>query len=178
MQTKQDIYAATGALRRSLKDVAEFEFIESVYASDVKGLTWWHTQNEGKVYQGWRDSAHRISSYIRENNISGIFGFSQGAAMAALITALNTQHLKFSIIVSGFTPRAVDCAEVLTTATPIHTPSLHVIGEADVLVDPDRSRDLMKLFLNPKLHSHAGGHFIPSDVGMQNAIKELIAQSL
>ena len=49
-------------------------------------------------------------------------------------------------------------------------PSLHVLGRADAIVAPERSRALAALFAGATTVEHHGGHMLPSDAGVRRDV--------
>ncbi|PBK77587.1 FSH1-domain-containing protein [Armillaria solidipes] len=113
---------------------------------------------------------------LKERTYDGVFGFSQGAAVAALLCALlekpesyppflidgKPPHppFKFCVAVAGL--KITDpLADVLFNPT-YSTPTLHIIGKADVIVTSDRSQELIDVSSNKRIEEHDGGHFVPS----------------
>ena len=116
-------------------------------------------------YDGFDDSlAFLAEAWQREGPFDGIFGFSQGAMLAAVfVMHPNYRELiasaKFACIVSGTPPRDPKFAEVLSE---MELPSFHVYGEADEIVPGARSLELAEFFPARVVHSHPGGHALPS----------------
>ncbi|KAK8062049.1 serine hydrolase [Apiospora phragmitis] len=133
----------------------------------------WFQHDEGTgAYRGFADGMHRIADAIREvGGVDGALGFSQGAALAALVAAAleserrpklpaaleaegennwvsalraanNDQPLKFCLVYSGFVGR--DPALQWLYEGGMATPSLHFIGGLDTVVDEGRSRALVE----------------------------------
>lgn len=118
---------------------------------------WWHADAENRVYEGWEDSIRVIDAHLPAD---GILGFSQGSSLTGLFCALRTDQIRFAICISGFPSRA-DAHQMLTVPGSIDLPSLHIYGEADVLVDNERTKQLAACFVDPQIASHPGGHFFP-----------------
>ncbi|KAG8810793.1 hypothetical protein FRC19_004310 [Serendipita sp. 401] len=116
----------------------------------------------------------------------GVLGFSNGAAAAALLTALlehpefisiitreqfsiwapgssDAPHppLKFCIAVAGFRPRSLRSLDTLFERG-VNTPTLHIIGEADQLVPVNLAETLVQVCHNSRVEKHNGGHIIPA----------------
>jgi len=104
---------------------------------------------------------------VRESGpVDGVLGFSQGAMMGGLLCALQESGelgfgFGFALLCGGFPPRDVDLFARLA-ARPLSTPSLHVIGEDDKMVTPDKSRLLCDRFVSPRVYAHPGGHYLPA----------------
>jgi hypothetical protein len=164
-------YHGTGAiLRRQLAPLAgslpaniEFVYIDapSLASGD---FGWWH---EG--FSGWERTrdwiVDRLSSGPR---IDGLFGFSQGAALAGLLAALRESpqasrglDFEFAIMVGGFTSFLPQHADLFRR--PLTIPSAHVIGRSDGIVPRSDSLKLADRFTDPLILEHSGGHVIPGD---------------
>jgi len=138
--------------------------------------TWWKTNKERTVAKGLEESIMYLRDVLREGRYDGIFGFSQGAACAALISALlerpdlyppflvdgQPPHppFEFCVAVSGFRLMDPFCHPFFTPNYT--TPTLHVLGRTDVVVVEERSRMLLGVSKNARLEEHDGGHFVPS----------------
>ncbi|KAG7450782.1 FSH1-domain-containing protein [Guyanagaster necrorhizus] len=125
---------------------------------------------------GLDDSLILIRDVLKERTYDGVFGFSQGAAVAALLCALlenpesyppflidgKSPHppLKFCVAVAGL--RIMDpLADVLFNPA-YSTPTLHIIGKNDVIVTANRTQELIDVSSNKRIEEHDGGHFVPS----------------
>jgi len=149
-----------------------------VSSQDPKLLprAWWRVNKALTKFVGWEESVLYLRDVLAKNHFDGIFGFSQGAAMAGLICALlerphlypqflingNSPHppLKFGVFVAGFMPRPQPIQKIFSE--PFRTPTLHVIGSRDIVVIPKRSQVLYNAYINPRVEIHTGGHYVPS----------------
>lgn len=105
--------------------------------------------------------------FSKQGPFDGILGFSQGAAMTALLCAKREAQLidlefRFAIICSGF---AVELSDVKQGS--IRIPSLHIFGsdqDKDRQIEKTESRDLAALFEEgySKVIEHDSGHIIPT----------------
>lgn len=101
----------------------------------------------------------------------GVFGFSQGACLAAVMTAcledrtlvpslfgpeLEHPNFKFAIIAAGFKPLPQKATEHIWVHK-ITTPTLHMIGEEDKLITPELQQALVDQCIDPVVIRHAGG---------------------
>ncbi|THH18689.1 hypothetical protein EW146_g2352 [Bondarzewia mesenterica] len=146
---------------------------------------WWKTDLSRTETTGMEESVIFLRDLLRQQRFEGIFGFSQGAAMAAILSALlERPHLhppflvdgeaphppfKFCVSVSGFMPPG-PLSEALFS-TPYETPTLHVLGKNDILVVEERTRALVKVSKNNRVEEHDGGHFVPSKASWRNFFK-------
>jgi pimeloyl-ACP methyl ester carboxylesterase len=153
--------------------------IEFVYVDAPSLATgdfgWWH---EG--FDGWeRTRDWAVELICAGPRFDGIFGFSQGAALAGLLSAVQQSgsappqfRFDFAVMVSGFTSNLPQHTDLLRHKLTI--PSLHVIGRSDVIVPRKDSLRLADRFANPLIIEHSGGHIVPG----HRAVAEPIAQFL
>jgi predicted esterase len=149
---------------------------------------WWHARSmeaapdddesgvgrERKRYEGWERTRKAIvATFTERGPFDGIFGFSQGAALAGLLVGLRAPDgvptpeqpltFDFAIVVSGFASSDPVHAPLYARKASYALPSLHLIGRADGVVPPADSRELAARFREPTILEHRGGHFIASD---------------
>lgn len=111
----------------------------------------------------------------------GLLGFSQGAALAALVCALGQAGdarfpvPRFLILVSGFCPRGRDFKEPILQA-PLALPSLHVFGDSDRVIPSQESLQLANQFPGAVTLTHTGGHFIPAAAPQRQAYLKFLDQ--
>lgn len=153
---------------------------------------WWKTNPEKTIAHGLEDSIIILRDILQRDRYDGVFGFSQGAAMAALLAALlerphsyspflidgEAPHppFKFCVAVSGF--KAPGSLSAETFGTSYSTPTLHVIGRNDVIVIEERSKGLLDLSQNKRLEEHDGGHFVPSKANWREFFRKYLADPL
>ncbi|KAJ7165038.1 FSH1-domain-containing protein [Mycena filopes] len=190
-----------GALRKQCGNAVDFVFVDApmilkpadlfgasspaaLDASEAGGVlpgsearAWWTWSDHKTEAIGLPESLAFIRDVLKARRFDGVLGFSQGAAFAALISALlekpdvyppflvdgKAPHppFAFCISVSGF--RLFDtaiAAKVYTT--PYATPTLHIMGRNDIIVIEERSRKLVAISTNARVEEHDGGHFLPS----------------
>ncbi|KDR75531.1 hypothetical protein GALMADRAFT_248001 [Galerina marginata CBS 339.88] len=155
-------------------DVSQAEAPVQVDTSPDPNLAqraWWKANRERTLAAGLQDSIMLIRELLREQTFAGVFGFSQGAAFAAVLSALlERPHLyppflvdgkpphppfQFCVAVSGFKLRDPFCDPIFTPG--YSTPTLHVLGKTDVVVVEERSRELIKVSANARVEEHDGG---------------------
>jgi predicted esterase len=111
----------------------------------------------------------------------GILGFSQGAALAALVCALGQGGdprfplPRFVILVSGFCPRGLGLMEPIMQG-PLSLPSLHVFGDTDGVIPSQESMQLCSRFDGAVTLTHSGGHFIPAAAPQRQAYLKFLDQ--
>ncbi|CAN7998664.1 unnamed protein product, partial [Ixodes hexagonus] len=96
----------------------------------------------------------------------GIIGFSQGAAMAALVLCLQslgkiTSNFKFGVLVAGFKSRS-SLHDSLYTDGLVKVPTLHIVGDTDTVIPKPQAMEIVPFFMSPRVVCHPGGHFIPT----------------
>lgn len=151
--------------------------------SEVRQFSWWNYHKDEITneheFSLVNESIDYIANIYREQGpFDGVFGFSQGGMMAALL--LQLQHTKkeefpfqfsFGIFVSSAIsrdPRYQYCIQQL----PFH--SLHIMGHSDTVVEIERSRALAQAFDNPMVFEHTGGHYIPANKEPKDAMRAFI----
>ncbi|KAI0262227.1 serine hydrolase FSH [Gloeopeniophorella convolvens] len=165
-----------------------FGAAEASTASDDPALTprgWWKTDLTRTRTDGLEESIAQLRDILRGQRFEGVFGFSQGAALAALLAGLlERPHLhppflvdgeaphppfKFCVAVSGFKIAGPLSASVF--ADGYATPTLHVLGKNDILVVEERSRKLISVSAGKRVEEHEGGHFVPSKASWRTFLK-------
>jgi pimeloyl-ACP methyl ester carboxylesterase len=184
------------ALADGLDDVAAFVYLDapSLAAGD---FGWWRAvavqsattpTNVGvglgaKRYEGWQKTRDAIvSAFARQGPFDGLFGFSQGAALAALLVGLRSRDdlvasgladpagrtsgsdkslsFDFAVMVGGFVAADADLAGLYGEKANYDLPSAHIIGRSDAVVPREASLGLASKFNNPLILEHEGGHVI------------------
>ncbi|NXQ40761.1 OVCA2 Esterase, partial [Catharus fuscescens] len=107
----------------------------------------------------------------------GLLGFSQGAALAAMVCALRARGdprfpVSFAVLVAAFASRAP--AHGHFYREPIALPTLHVVGDTDAVIAAPLSRELAQCFVEPVVLTHPGGHFIPAAPAQKKAYLEFL----
>jgi predicted esterase len=162
------------------------EFIQVNAPSLANGdFGWWHAVRDEKStskedagvgpgaarYEGWSDTCKCVVSlFRREGSFDGVFGFSQGAALAALLVGLRSHDrtttadkplaFDFAIMVGAFLANDPDLAPLYDSQGSYDLPSIHIIGRSDFIVPSEYSRKVAAKFKNPLVLEHDGGHVI------------------
>src|SRR5215470_5572619 len=74
-------------LADALADIAELVYVDAPSLA-TGDFGWWHATDEEGVmrYRGWERTRAWIAEYCAQHGpFDGVFGFSQGAALAALL---------------------------------------------------------------------------------------------
>ncbi|XP_027935457.1 rhodanese-like domain-containing protein 6 isoform X2 [Vigna unguiculata] len=127
--------------------------------------------------------SHLKNVFSQEGPFDGILGFSQGAAMAALISALQEElkgemDFKFVVLCSGFALRMK-----AMESGPIKCPSLHIFGNEhgkDRQIANQTSKELASLYDGDcsVIVEHDSGHIIPTKSPYIDEIKDFLNRFL
>lgn len=178
----------TGSIRRMLKNICEFTYVTAPHIikpldnelsneinnDDYDYRTWWYngadktylSKLSSDIDEGFNESLEFLKQFIKENGpFDGLFGFSQGGALAALICFLMERKefeadFKFVVLIGSF--KSLCTPHLKYYSNKISIPSLHVIGEGDDIITKDRSEELMSCFEKAEVLRHSGGHYVPS----------------
>jgi Serine hydrolase (FSH1) len=163
------------SLTAALPATVEFAYADAPSLA-TGDFGWWH---EG--FDGWERSRDWAIGLMRARpRYDGIFGFSQGAALAGLLTATQESgtaptgfDVGFAIMVGGFTSDLPEHAELFRHK--LTTPSVHVMGRSDMIVPRRDSLRLADRFADPLIIEHADGHIVPGHDAVAGPIAEFLA---
>uniref|UniRef100_A0A0G4G556 Serine hydrolase domain-containing protein n=1 Tax=Chromera velia CCMP2878 TaxID=1169474 RepID=A0A0G4G556_9ALVE len=172
-QNAESFRKKLGSFRKNLKSLVDFEFVNAPFlireetagdktAADGEegedGYEWFQKKKDpesaGVVhYEGATEAVKAVRDFIADKGpFDGILGFSQGGLVASLLAHLS-ESVRFVIIVAAFTPQGANVRHLLDRCLVSAgakreetVPTLHVFGEGDTLITPDRSRELAALF--------------------------------
>ena len=91
----------------------------------IGGKAWWLAKegdstrpSQSLQYVGYEQSLEVLIKRVEDEKVNGIIGFSQGAAMAALLVSALPSDLQvdFGVYVAGFLPRDVEIQATITKA--------------------------------------------------------------
>uniref|UniRef100_A0A9L0RMR0 Esterase OVCA2 n=1 Tax=Equus caballus TaxID=9796 RepID=A0A9L0RMR0_HORSE len=152
---------------------------------------WWFSEQEADVFsalkeptvcRGLEEALGTVAQALSQlGPFDGLLGFSQGAALAAVVCALGQAGdprfplPRFIILVSGFCPRGLGLKESILLG-PLSLPSLHVFGDTDRVIPSEESVQLASRFTGAITVTHSGGHFIPAAVPQRQAYLKFLDQ--
>ncbi|KAG1454759.1 hypothetical protein G6F46_002473 [Rhizopus delemar] len=163
---------------------------------EAKPFAWWHPyKNDDKnltsdgYYRGFTESVDYLKGVMQKDGpFDGIFGFSQGACLAAVILVAlehrNTiplfrdfdhPNFKFGMVAAGFKPSSQKATQDFWTQK-ISTPTLHMIGMEDSLITPELQQTLVDQCIDPVVIRHNGGHVVPSNAPSRNEILAFVSK--
>ncbi|KAJ8248734.1 hypothetical protein GJAV_G00227160 [Gymnothorax javanicus] len=196
----------TGALRKLLKKQVEWVYMNAPHRillkkdvvqeqeekevakdeEDPRG--WWFSDVQARSFDagqvcatslGLEESLEEVKKAVCElGPFDGILGFSQGAALVAMVCSLQEQaspdfKFRFAILVAGFQSKCAQHERFYLHA-PLTIPSLHVYGQKDGVI-PDRlSIELLSRFEKPLVLTHPGGHFVPAASAHRQTYQEFL----
>mmetsp|Transcript_29398 Transcript_29398/g.47376 ORF Transcript_29398/g.47376 Transcript_29398/m.47376 type:complete len:153 (+) Transcript_29398:10-468(+) len=125
--------------------------------------------------------AYLDTVFAQQGPFDGVLGFSQGACVTYVLSALaetgdlppNIQF-KFAVLISGFRPRDSRYSSICTRKIKT-VRTLHVVGKSDDVVDSSRSYEVADNFQDPLIVEHDKGHLVPSDKHVRDALKAFMA---
>ncbi|HEX4457555.1 MAG TPA: hypothetical protein VIA18_06275 [Polyangia bacterium] len=190
--------AQLGPLAEALRARVDFVYVDapSLAAGD---FGWWHAGSDeagATRYRGWTRTRDWLRQFWRDNGpFDGVFGFSQGAALAALVagscasdaaasaagscasdTAAGADGMRcdFAMMVGGFVSGDARHAPLYDALRGQALPTLHIIGRADSIVSPARSQLLARRFEQPLVLEHDGGHVIAATPHIRRETKAFL----
>ncbi|XP_065873258.1 uncharacterized protein [Euphorbia lathyris] len=140
---------------------------------DPPSYEWFQGNEDYSEYWNFEECLNYLENYMIEHGpFDGFLGFSQGAVLAAAVPGMQKDgvclnkvpKLKFLILISGakFGGKMLTGLPKLAAnafSSPLHCPSLHFIGETDIV--KEEGIDLAEAFVNPVLIHHLEGHTVP-----------------
>ena len=190
-QNGQFFRERTGAVRKQLKSVCEFTFLDAPRpatgeflgqideATRGAPLGWYNTRDGNRPalsssYDGLEESLALVRTTCQSQGpFDGVLGFSQGATLAALL-CLTTDLFQFAVLFAGYVPRDSTVLASMDAGAPCTLPSFHCLGATDASVPPDVARALASRFADPVIHEHEGGHVVPGNAPLRSALKAFL----
>nr|XP_005003605.1 esterase OVCA2 [Cavia porcellus] len=207
-QSERGFREKTGALRKALRGRAELVCLSGPHpvpdAAGPEGTApnsgtcppeeqprgWWFSEEadifnaleEPTVCRGLEQALGTVAQALDKlGPFDGLLGFSQGAALAALVCALGQAGdlrfplPRFIILISGFCPRGLGLKEPIMH-NPLSLPSLHVFGDTDRVIPSQESMQLASRFPGAITLTHSGGHFVPAGAPQRQAYLKFLDQ--
>ncbi|KAM6242566.1 esterase OVCA2 [Porphyrio hochstetteri] len=186
----------TGALRKALRGRAELVLVNAPHPvpggegdgdgdGDDPPRGWWFSRpgtfeagEAAPAPEGLEEALSAVAAALVEHGpVDGLLGFSQGAALAAMVCSLRARGdprfpVAFAILVAGFASRAP--AHSHFYQEPIALPTLHVVGDTDAVIAAHLSRELAQRFVEPVIVTHPGGHFVPAAATQKKAYLDFL----
>ncbi|EMD32934.1 hypothetical protein CERSUDRAFT_118363 [Gelatoporia subvermispora B] len=186
-----DLTASFSSTNTTLSDLGAAEAADETDPA-LAPRAWWKADAARTQTIGLEESLIFLRDILKETHFDGVFGFSQGASMAAILAALlerpevfpaflvdgKSPHppFQFCISVAGFRPRSPLCDTIFLPS--YSTPTLHVLGRNDIIVVEERSKTLLEVSSNKRVEWHDGGHFVPSKANWRNFFRSYLRDPL
>ncbi|XP_069471457.1 esterase OVCA2 [Ambystoma mexicanum] len=201
-QNERTFRERAGALRKVLRGRAELVGFSAPLRVPEAGLQfqagesssqpddprgWWFSNPQEDTFnalevsdscKGLEESMEAVAKvFVEQGPFSGILGFSQGAALVAMLCALKQRGdqrfpFDFAILVAGFKSRSTEHQDFYKE--PIDVPTLHVFGETDRVIPGEMSQELLSHFIEPSILTHQGGHFLPASSQQKKVYLEFL----
>ncbi|ODV97327.1 hypothetical protein PACTADRAFT_49059 [Pachysolen tannophilus NRRL Y-2460] len=212
LQNSKIFYEKASGIRKALKKInAETFFLDGPTILEKKDLPFeiddenkWKEIVDSGINRAWWYHVEDLNienaltavkeCILKEGPFDGILGFSQGAALAAIVTNnISTlvpghQQFKFSILFSAYAFTTTDESAVLKekyahlfkVPNDLETLTIHVYGSSDTHVPKERSLLLASYYPEniKKTIEHEGGHFVPNKKPIISKIIEYVETSL
>ncbi|KAI9008806.1 serine hydrolase FSH [Phycomyces nitens] len=163
------------ALTPEYTTVSERSQEQTEVSAEIEPHAWWYAVTYypviGQYCIGFEKSIEYIKQVLLEEGpFDGVMGFSQGAAFGVLLQYMleNTVFpdmipadfghppFRFVISIAGFLDTHNGHIEHVFKTPKLKTPSLHVIGDADTIIVPERMIALSQKFEKATLLKHPG----------------------
>eukprot|EP00298_Acanthocystis_sp_HF-20_P003565 c13910_g1_i1.p1 GENE.c13910_g1_i1~~c13910_g1_i1.p1 ORF type:complete len:219 (-),score=76.57 c13910_g1_i1:19-675(-) len=160
------------------KSFVDFYFIDGAHhekhSKEVR--LWWQAipdKNQTQPKQqfnleGLEKSVEVVEKFDKEHGpFDGVIGFSQGAALAAIIIAYASVgrtpiKFKFALFVGGYLPNSQNLSEWRDSEKILfNVPSIHVYGKEDTIIVWKTSEKFSRMYSNPIVNFHPLGHIFP-----------------
>ncbi|GBG34810.1 Obg-like ATPase 1 [Hondaea fermentalgiana] len=183
-QTKEILRARLGWLPKKVRKTADLVFVDAPHelplreGDSVPTRTWWrHQADEEEKTRTLQESFVMLEKVWKEQGpFDGIIGFSMGGAAAARIAANPSRFPGLEFVILGGAPCMTSMASFWQDAelAEMSTPSLHIMGRTDRVVDLSSSKELAARFVDAQIYEHDQGHLIPSNAPARNLIVDFL----
>lgn len=187
-----------GSLRKFISKYAELVFVTAPHVAppmeagtepDPSQRSWWFNKDDGTFKGtnkngpafGFEESLKLVEKVWKEEQCSGLLGFSQGACFVGLLCDLSARGMtlikpEFAVLSSGF--RSGSLVHLNYYENKVQIPSLHIFGETDEIIPKEMSQALLSTFIEPQVLTHPGGHFFPAQAVQKPAYIEFFRDRL
>jgi pimeloyl-ACP methyl ester carboxylesterase len=181
-------HGSADILRRQMRPLVngltvpvEFVYVDAPSIA-LGDFGWWHLN-----FRGWeRTRDWAVELFEREPRFDGVFGFSQGAALTALLVGMRASDgnvteqrplsFDFAMMASGFRSDSPMHAGLFAATDSYALPSLHMMSRSDPIVGPSDSRDLARQFQSPVVLEHDNGHVVASTPPIRAKVAEFLTE--
>ena len=174
-------------LMDALGPAVEWDFLDAPHMlgeDPSSGRAWWLLPPGARsftapTYEGDDVSLEAISAAWREHQYDGVLGFSQGAMMAAIVTAKGAHGAgplpRFALLFGSATPKPHEQLLVSLGQQGCSVPTLHSISAAD-RINPAAMGEWVASCFAPsaELLRHDAGHRVPSDAESVELVRAFV----
>ena len=157
-------------------ETIEWYFADGHVREPNGGFGWWELAPGVRTFQASElPGLDESLRGVRETGPwDGLFGFSQGAMLAALAAAEKDDSVtEFCVIVGAAWPACA--AAKLEEISDAGVRTLHVVGARDGINPPEQARRVAAAFgAGARTFDHDGGHVVPMDEAALRAYVEFI----
>lgn len=187
-------------LTSGLDHLAHFIYVDAPALAEGN-FGWWHAieqSTQNKVagvgsstirYSGWAKTYKSIIATFEDAGpFDGVFGFSQGAALTALLVGLRAPDgnvskkyplaFDFAMMAGAFLANDPVLKALYEAEASYELPSAHIIGRSDLIVPTRHSYDVAALFKRPLVIEHGGGHIVDGSEKTREQIAFFLEQQL
>ena len=183
-------------IAQGLEWLAEFVYVDAPSLA-IGDFGWWHAVSSDRSdakhaglgrsamrYKGWpKTKDWLVSLFLRSPPFDGVFGFSQGAALASLLVGLRNPReanagisFDFAMMVGGFASNDGSHADLYQRKAQYGLPSVHIFGTSDFVVPNSHSDHLADFFKDPLILQHSGGHVVPGDPQVRRSVATFLQE--
>ena len=183
-------------IAQGLESLAEFVYVDAPSLA-IGDFGWWHAVSSDRSdakhaglgrsamrYKGWpKTKDWLVSLFLRSPPFDGVFGFSQGAALASLLVGLRNPReanagisFDFAMMVGGFASNDGSHADLYQRKAQYGLPSVHMTGTSDFVVPKSHSDHLAGFFKHPLILQHSGGHVVPGDPQVRRSVATFLQE--
>eukprot|EP00602_Paraphysomonas_sp_CaronLab_P002150 CAMPEP_0185028482 /NCGR_PEP_ID=MMETSP1103-20130426/14225_1 /TAXON_ID=36769 /ORGANISM="Paraphysomonas bandaiensis, Strain Caron Lab Isolate" /LENGTH=899 /DNA_ID=CAMNT_0027562909 /DNA_START=19 /DNA_END=2715 /DNA_ORIENTATION=- len=177
-QTAEVLRTRLGRLPHKARAVAKFTIVDAPHLLELKTgdevplRTWFYRDGNQIVEESLQQSLQYLEGVWRsEGPFEGIFGFSMGGTMTAMLCTMPERFPGIKFVIIGGAP---DAPAYLLDASgnskvPTNVRSLHLMGQKDNVIPVANSALLASRFVSPEVIEHEQGHCIPTRAVMLNS---------
>lgn len=159
------------------QEMYEWHIVQGAFDVPEGGFCYWTLEPGERTYQakvlpGFEKS---LESIRKDGPWSAVFGFSQGAMMAAL--AAESIPFEKVVLVGAAWPTAQGVVLERLKAKGAMCKSLHVIGEEDEVNPPEMAKQVADCFgEGATIFNHKRGHIVPRDEEAMKAYVDFLME--
>ena len=179
---------ALAPLADALGPSVVFDFMDAPHElGSATDRAWWllppgERSFTAPAYEGDEDAIEAISAAWRERGpYDGVLGFSQGAMLAAIITARGALDQgpapRFALMFGSATPKPYEKLLAALGEQGCSVPTLHSISAVDRMNPPEMGEWVAGCFApSAELLRHDAGHVVPRDAASVETVRAFVSK--